>query len=49
MRWLDSITDSVDINLRTPGDSKGRETWHAAVHQVAKSWAQLAIEQQQQN
>ena len=33
---------------QTLGDSKGREAWHAAVHHVAKSWAWLEVEQQQQ-
>ena len=30
MRWLDSITDSMDMNLSTPEDSKEREAWCAA-------------------
>ena len=42
MRWLDSIIDSVDMNLSKLQDTvKNREAWHAAVHDVAKSQAQL--------
>ena len=43
MRWLDSITDSVGMNLSKLREIvKDRETWRAAVHGVTKSWMQLS-------
>ena len=43
MRWLDSITNSVDMNLsKVRKKGKDRETQHAAIHGVAKSWTQLS-------
>ena len=43
IRWLDSITNSMDMNLSKLWEIvKNRGAWHDAVHGVTKSWTQIS-------
>ena len=43
MRWLDGITDSMDVNLSEIREMvMDREAWHGAIHEVTKSRTRLS-------
>jgi len=50
MRWLDGVIDSMNLSLCKLQDIlKYRESCHAAVLEITKSWAQLMTEEQQRH
>ena len=43
MKWLDSLTDSMDMSVSKLWEIlKDREAWYAAVHEATKSWTQFS-------
>ena len=43
MRWLDGITDSMNVNLSEPRELvMDREAWCAAIYTIAKNWTRLS-------